>query len=397
MTRRREQTSLFPKKNLKKAKTIKILSLFLQLPLSIGLVLILTKMDEFLSKFVPSTEEWTLVIMLIPLTILGIYISLFSSNLHGNKDKTICGEPYPKIKSKYITNSWILNTFKYNTLTATIGFVMYIITSDYPMIIGSGLVLSLDLFIFVLLEMYFNQKSTAELYQREFDIFFKSIEEILYFSQDELANIETMIQKGDWSGVNNLLSSKFDMSEYIDEMCYEFADYPPTLSRDISIRFAKTFSFTPKLIENNLLYKKHIDNVLLLSNNARGTGDDRGADELLISMSESWVQNVLKFLPFARKNFKKYNGRIGKTPDSFICFLEELQRFRILHNMFIEEHKIISDAINQTKYFERRKRDFENSSKLLIEALTTINNRHDDLLRFISENKQCSKESNAVS
>lgn len=382
MKTKEKQKSIFPRKNIKKERFLSILRLIIDLIVSVSLVYMLNHMTDWLSRLVPSTEEWTLVIMIIPLTLFGIYISLYSANFQNNKEKVICGDSYALIRKSYLINSSWIHAFKLNGVVMLSTLLLSLIIQDYPMIVGTALVLCVDLAVLIGLELLYTRKTISELYKYQFSRGFKVIEEMFFFSDEQLSELERGILDNDWLSVDDLLNKKVCFEEYLEILYYELELLPKDVVTRIGIDYMRAFSFSPKQIENYLLYKKHIDNVIFLSSQIKEFDNEKGLEKIILALGEEWINNLHKIILFRTKRLKRFNVLHKKKRKSLLQYVKEIGRSRICYYLLLEQYNIISQCINQCNDFPKKQSKFENDAKIWLDGLKEIDESHEKFLQL---------------
>ena len=381
MTKERENT-LFSEKSIKRTRVITILKLLGQLVINISLIIVFNALDVIFAGLVPSKEEWTLVIMVIPLSLFGIYTSLFSSNHQNHRDEVVCGKSYNEIRKSAFKNSLTLDTFRVNIISVSLMFAIYLLTVNYPMIVGTSLVLCIDLPVFILFELNHSKKSLAVLYKEQFSLFFKSIDFKVFFSKEDLSKVEELLKSNRWAEINEMVVQKCEIEDFFDIFSQELTALPHAVASEVISAFVNSCSFAPKHVENHLVYKYCIDRSIVLADKIRQNGDELCADKLLICLGEQWVHNLISFFSFETDSIKLNRKKSNKLK-AFLNALKDSMKMRLLHDVFLEEYTTIMDKIKKLKHFSNRRKQLVINSNLIADTLATINKKHDDFVMQI--------------
>ena len=122
--------------------------------------------------------------------------------------------------------------------------------------------------------------------------------------------------------------------------------------------------------------------MLVLAQKMRQKGNERCADEMLISLGERWIDIIGTFFVFESKNTKS-NTKKFKEFKAFLEALKESMRFRLLHNILLEEYKVLSNAMMEVHCFPKRCEQFKTTSKIIADGLVAVNNSHDEFSKQI--------------
>ena len=385
---KRKKNSIFKRKN----STLNLIgsilwALFLAF-LNFLLLTLLSAASEFLAELVPTNEAWTLVVMVIPITVFGIYVSLLSSNYSQNKNLIIWGKTYTDIKDRRYDGNSFPRSFRINAGMMAAAFVIYFIQLNYPMLIGSALILSVDLFVLIFLEIYEGSKNQIDLYENQFSYHLKTLEDV-FLTDVELAKIEKDLSYNDFESAEKIFFAKcvfFDQS--LMQLEYELEDFPKPIKKEIWLRFIKFFSLDLKRIENAFFYKRLATEIQRISDNERKNGNNLCANEIILCFCENWVKKANDYYRTMGKRIQKRAPKAKRNSNGLLIFLKETLRHKITFNEFlnIQENILKSvESVDATPNNDWRKTRARKNIENLSDNMKDFNVQIEEMFSLFNE------------
>jgi hypothetical protein len=150
----------------------------------------------------------------------------------------------------------------------------------------------------------------------------------------------------------------------------------------IGIDYISAFSFSPKQIEKYLLYKKHIENVIFLSNKIKEFDNEKGSEKIILALGGEWINNLHETILFRTKRLKRFKVLLKRKRKSLLLYLKEIGRSRICYYLLLEQYNMISQCINQCNNFPKQQSKFENHAKIWFDGLKEIDENHEKFLQL---------------
>ena len=389
---KREKKSIFPEKKWKLGLVGNILWFLFLLVINWGLIRFLSRAGEFLAKLVPSNETWALAVMVIPITMFGIYISLLSSNYAQNKDMVTWGKTYGEIREKRFSENSFTRSLVASAVGQVICFVIYFVQLDYPMLIGTALILSVILFALTIFELIEGKKNPVDLYKEQFFCYLKRITEVLLFDA-ELNAIEKTLSKNDLHSAEKIFFAKCDFFDRpLKELEFELEQMPCVIRKKIWVSFIDCFSLDLKRIEDAIFYTRFVTEIHRVSIAQRSIGNAWLANEMLLHLAESWVKKVNDYSAAMNKGIKKYAAKAKKSPNGMVDFLKEGLRRKITFIAFLSIQEVILKAMNDVDDSKEEKHKTEDQIRALSDSMASFNKRFDEALGLLKDHFEISEE-----
>lgn len=392
---KRKKKSIFPEKKWK----LNLIGSILWV-LSFGiinwlLVMFLNKASEFLARLVPSNEAWALAVMVIPITMFGIYISLLSSNYAQNKDMVVWGKTYSEIREKRISEISFARSFLASAIAMVICFAFYFVQLDYPKLIGTALILSVALFALTMFELMEGKKNQVDLYKDQFPCHLKKIKEILLFDS-ELNEIEKTLSKNDLQSAEKIFFSKCDFFDKpLKELEFELEQLPSVIRKKVWVSFIDYFSLDLKRIEDAIFYKRFVVEIHRISIKERSARNDWCANEMLLYLAESWVKNVIEYSATMNKRIEKRAAKAKKRSNGMVDLLEEGLRRKITFVAFLSIQEMLLKAIDDvedSEIYEERKQRIQSEIRALSDSMAAFNKGFEETLNLLKNHFENSEE-----
>ena len=392
-----KKISVFPVKNKILELLVGVLGNLALAAINFQLMILLNKASEFLAELVPSETAWTVVVMVIPITVFGIYASSLLSNYNQNKNLIIWGKTYIEIKKQKDNGNTLPRIFLVNAVFMTFLFVIYFVQQNHPMLVGAALVLSVDLLVLTFFEMYEGTKSEIDLYKQQFAYHRKNIKSI-FLTEVELSKIEVSISAKDYETAENVFLSKCGFfNQSLPQLEYEMQELPRSVKKEIWVRYINFFSLDLKRIENAIFYKRQWSDLKRISTMERANGDNFCANEIVLCFSEFWIKRANQYLRTMRKRIQKLAPQAKRNFNGLFDFTKEILRNTISFDEFIiiqEDVLKILVNVDSIPSNDLRKKSIENNIDSLNRSMKELKGQFEKLFSLLVESTKKHNGSN---